>query len=213
MNTRIGMAVLCLLLAVVGGSAVAVEQPEYRVELDAKPFQVRLYPPLLNATVRVAGTRDAAVSEGFRILAHYIFGGNRRGTKIAMTAPVLQTPADPPAPGRDPEQWDVSFILPAAYTLADLPATNDARIHFAEAPASRVAVITFSGFWSESNLRTHREELVAFLKSRRLEPISGPIYAFYDPPWTPWFMRTNEIQYRIAGTPGSSAGGGRPDRR
>jgi hypothetical protein len=70
-----------------------------------------------------------------------------------------------------------------------------------------MAVVTFSGLWTESNILAHQKALVAFLKERHLEPKSGPIYAFYDPPWIPWFMRTNEVQFRIAADASSPSPG------
>jgi hypothetical protein len=189
------------------GACMAIETPAYRVELDTKPFQIRDYAPLLEATVHVSGTRDAAVSAGFRLLAHYIFGGNRTQTKLAMTAPVLQTPAEPRA---FPKQggvtaavssvsgWDVSFIMPQGYTRDTLPPATDPGIRFSEVPARRVAVISFSGFWTDGNLQEHQAQLLSFLARRHLTAISAPIYAFYDPPWTPWFWRTNEVHYLLS---------------
>lgn len=179
---------------------MAVETPAYRLELESGPFQIRDYPPLLEATVNVPGTRNAAVSAGFRLLARYIFGGNRTRTKIAMTAPVLQTPAEPvgvSATVASISGWDVSFIMPAEYKRSMLPAANEPRIRFSDVPAHRVAVISFTGFWTDANLQEHQDQLLAFLARRHLTPVSAAIYAFYDPPWTPWFRRTIEVQYRL----------------
>jgi hypothetical protein len=198
MSVRFAVMVLFLGL---GGRCMAIETPAYQVEFEAKPFQIRDYPPLLTATVHVSGTRDEAVSSGFRLLAHYIFGGNQTKTKIAMTAPVLQTPAGKPqvtATVASVTGWDVSFIMPSSYTKASLPATPDAAIHFSEVPAHRMAVIAFSGLWTDANLQEHQQQLLDFLAERHLTPDSAPIYAFYNPPWTPWFWRTNEVQYRLA---------------
>lgn len=206
MRKRIAGLAACLALAGGGEVSMAVERPAYQLELSATPFELREYPPLLHATVRVDGSRDAAVNAGFRILAAYIFGGNKASEKIAMTAPVLQAPADSAAPGAaetapQAAEWNVTFIMPASYRLEALPAANDPRIHFAEAPASRMAVVTFSGFWSEANLRSHQAQLERFIADHHLRPIAGPVYAFYDPPWVPWFMRTNEVQYQVAPIP------------
>jgi hypothetical protein len=198
-----GMRILIVVMVCLwgGGVCMAVETSAYRVELDSKPFQIRDYPPLLEATVHVSGTRDAAVSEGFRTLAHYIFGGNRSQTKIAMTAPVLQMPAEPvgvTATAGAVTGWDVSFIMPAGYTRASLPQADQPGIRFSEVPAQRVAVISFSGFWTDANLQEHQRQLLTFLAEHHLTPGSAPIYAFYNPPWTPWFWRTNEVHYRLA---------------
>ncbi len=183
---------------------MAVEQPAYQVELDAKPFQIRLYAPMIVATVQVAGNRNDAVSAGFGILADYIFGNNQKNGKIAMTAPVTQSAGEKIAMTAPVNQspagdgWVVRFIMPAGMTLDALPRPKDARIEIDQMPARRIAIVGFSGFWSDSNFKSHQEELMEFVKRKGLTPVSGPIYAYYDPPWTPWFLRTNEVQMEIA---------------
>lgn len=186
---------------------MAVERPSYRVELDSKPFEVRDYAASIVAVVQVNGSRSEAVNAGFRILAAYIFGANQRSDKIAMTAPVTQTGSETiamTAPVQQSEaagQWEVRFTMPAAYRLDSLPRPRDGRIRLTPVPAHRMAVITFSGFWSDANLSSHQTALAAFIESRRLTPVAPPVFAYYDPPWIPWFMRTNEVQIEIAPPP------------
>ncbi len=183
---------------------MAYEQPHYTVELDQKPFQIRDYAPYIVAEVHVGGTRDAAIGEGFRILAGYIFGGNTKKSSIAMTTPVTQSASEtipmttPVTQKESSDGWDVRFAMPSAYTTETLPKPNDGRVHFVQIPARRVAVIVFSGFYSESNLGEHRQQLLDFVKQRRLTAAGPAAYAFYDPPWTPWFWRTNEVQVEVA---------------
>jgi hypothetical protein len=172
------------------GPCMAIERPQYSVELSDKPFEVRDYAPSIVASVEVGGSRDEAVNAGFRILAGYIFGDNQTQGKIAMTAPVEQNMTQ--------NGWEIRFTMPAAYRLGTLPKPRDARIHLVEVPAHRTAAITFSGFWSDSNLQTHRTELLDFLQKHDLIAVSAPSYAFYDPPWTPWFWRTNEVLIDVA---------------
>jgi hypothetical protein len=45
---------------------------------------------MIAAEVEVKGERKAAINEGFRLIAAYIFGANEPNAKIAMTAPVQQ---------------------------------------------------------------------------------------------------------------------------
>ncbi len=194
-----------LLLLAIAGSAMAVEQPRYSVEIREPPFEVRDYEPAIVAQVHVTGDRNEAVSAGFRILAGYIFGDNPKQTKIAMTAPVTQSPGQAfPATGPVEQSgaaagWEVRFTMPASYELDTLPPPRDSRIHLLRLPGRRVAVITFSGFWSDSNLQTHQAQLQAFLEKHRFTALSAPVYAYYDPPWMPWLMRTNEVMADIAG--------------
>lgn len=180
---------LVLALLVVGGLCMATERPTYSVEINDPPYEVRNYDPTIIAMVHADGGRREAVSSGFRILANYIFGNNRAKDKIAMTAPVGQQSAT--------TGWDVSFTMPAGYTLSTLPAPNDPRVKRVEVPRHRVAVITFSGLWSDANLKSHESELLQWIKTHQLVAAGPPTYAYYDPPWTPWFLRTIEVMVEI----------------
>ena len=184
---------------------MAVERPCYAVEISEKPFEVRDYASSIVASVHVNGSREDAVNAGFRILAGYIFGDNQTQGKIAMTAPVMQSEnagqrIAMTAPERNlgKDGWEIRFTMPAAYTMSTLPKPGDARVHLVEVPARRAAVITFSGFWSDSNLQSHRAQLLEFLDRHQLTAVSAPVYAFDDPPWTPWFWRTNEVLVEVA---------------
>ena len=220
-HTTVASALAALILCFTGAESIATERSPYSVEIDAQPFQVRDYPARLEALVQVSGSREQAVNAGFRLLAKYIFGGNRSRAKIAMTAPVLQTP-EPAAASRKPGAaaelpsadatvtagaagtgWEVAFIMPAGYALGTLPAAEDARIRFRAVPPQRLAAVAFSGFWTDANFRAHAQDLQRFLAQRRLHARSAPIYAFYDPPWTPWFWRTNEVHIVVDPAPGT----------
>jgi hypothetical protein len=184
---------------------MAIERPQYSVEISATPCEVRDYAPTIAASVQLTGSREDAVNAGFRILAGYIFGDNQTHAKIAMTAPVTQSVAGEKIAMTAPVEqsvtqngWEIRFTMPAAYTLSTLPKPRDARVHLLEVPGRRVAAITFSGFWSDSNLQSHQAQLLEFLKKHQLTAVSAPVYAFYDPPWTPWFWRTNEVLIDVA---------------
>ncbi len=182
---------------------MAVERPKYSVESSEPPFEVRDYGPTIVAVVHVEGARSAAVNAGFRILAGYIFGGNQTADKISMTAPVTQSAGQTIPMTAPVEQnvaqagWEVRFTMPAAYTLGALPKPTDARVHLVSVPRRRMAAVTFSGFWSDSNLQSHQAQLRQFLQRHALIAVSAPTYAYYDPPWTPWFWRTNEVLVEI----------------
>lgn len=197
-------------LALVGATlpmrtAVAkTQEPEFTLVSQEEAFELRDYAPMIAAEVSVSGDRDSAVGEGFRILAGYIFGGNAGSTKIEMTAPVTQSKGEKIAMTAPVTQtggdgvWAIRFIMPKAYTMQSLPKPNDTRIRFVEIPARRVAVLRFSGLWNDGNLSSHRDELAALLKAKQLKPIGEPSFAFYDPPWQPFFWRRNEIMWDVS---------------
>lgn len=184
-------------------SAMAIEEPEFiRVASDGD-FEIRDYAPILVAETAVEGERDDAVSTGFRILAGYIFGGNQGSAKIAMTAPVMQSHGDkiamtaPVMQSAEGMKWLIRFTMPKPYTKATLPKPNDQRITFVEIPARRVAVLRFSSMWTDSALDARKSELQNILKAKGLKPSGQPSFAFYDPPWKPFFWRRNEILQEI----------------
>jgi len=127
---------LVLALIVFGGAALAVEEPAFRTVLQDGAVEIRDYPALVVAEVTVTGGQKEAASEGFRILAGYIFGGNKRKQSIAMTAPVSQRPSSekiamtaPVAQTQSAGHWVVRFTMPSGYGLETLPEPNDARVH------------------------------------------------------------------------------------
>ena len=184
---------------------MAVEEPPFRSVLKDGAFEIRDYPALVVAEVTVAGGQSAAASRGFRLLAAYIFGGNARRQSIAMTAPVAQEPVGekiamtaPVVQTRAPDAWVVRFTMPRGYTLETLPRPNDARVRLRTTPPTKVAVIRFSGVAEPGNVAAKSAELSAWIQRRRLRPTGPAALAQYDPPWTLWFMRRNEVMIPVA---------------
>ncbi len=183
-----------------GGGAMAVEEPPFKSILREGAFEVRDYPSLVVAEVTAPGDQNEAAGRGFRILAGYIFGGNRRRQSIAMTAPVTierrgETIAAtyPVTRTRREGAWIVRFTLPRAYSLASLPVPNDSRIRLSATAPARLAVLRFSGLVPAGAVARKTSELLELMKAHRLAP-AGPVsLAQYDPPWTPWFLRRNEV--------------------
>jgi len=183
---------------------MAIEKPSYRVVERREAFEIREYAPYLVAETVVGGSREEAGNAGFRILAGYIFGKNRGEKKIAMTAPVTQAePAKiamtaPVAQAGQEGRWTIQFMMPSAYTVESLPEPLDPAISFRTMPARRVAAHTYSGTWSASRYEEHLATLRTALAEAGLTAVGEPIWARYDPPFKPWFLRTNEILVELA---------------
>lgn len=180
---------------------MAIEEPTYTATLQQGALEVRDYPARIAAEVTVTGQRGEAVSAGFRLLAAYIFGGNTRRQSIAMTAPVVQAPvagekiamtAPVTQTGQD-NAWIIRFGMPSNYKLDTLPAPNDPKVRLIAIPATRFAVIRFSGLASEPDIESKTAELNAFIAAQGLHPAGPPSLARYNPPWTLWFLRRNEV--------------------
>ena len=184
-------AVAAAVVAAPAARAEPVEQPAYTVEARHEGWEIRQYAPTLTAEVTVASPYDRAVSDGFRRLAAYIFGGNQASTQIAMTAPVGATPQ------ADGEAWTITFTMPAAWTAATLPAPNDPLVTVVARPGGRVAARRFAGFADADQVDAERQRLFAALDAAGLRP-AGWTVAMYDPPWTPPPLRRNEILVTLA---------------
>jgi len=179
----------------------ATEEPDYQVvrELLAG-IEVRQYAAYTVAEVVVAGPAGDAGNQAFPILAGYIFGKNKGEQKFAMTAPVTQAavPAKlemtaPVTQTATPGGFLVQFVLPKGVTVASAPEPLDARIQLREVLPNRVAVIRYSGFWSESNYNEQLAKLQEALRAANLAWTGEAVYSRYDAPFVPWFMRRNEI--------------------
>jgi len=188
-----------------GTDAMAVEEPAFRSVLHEGAFEVRDYPALVIAEVTVSGDQKEAASKGFRLLAGYIFGGNKRRQSIAMTAPVAQAPTSekiamtaPVTQIQSAGEWVVRFTMPSAYSMDTLPEPNDPKVHLRVLPPTRFAVLQFSGLARKDDVATKTAELEKLAGTHHLRAIGPASLAQYDPPWTLWFMRRNEVMLPVA---------------
>jgi hypothetical protein len=191
---------LMLLLGSVPMTTHAIEEPAYEVTRRIGDVEVRVYSAYVVAEVRIEGSATAAGNQAFPILAGYIFGNNKGQRKFPMTAPVTQSAAGTKMPMSAPVTQNavsggyvVQFVLPRAVTLASAPEPDDRRVTLREVESRRVGVIRYSGFWSDSNYNRHLLLLQQALGSAGEQWAGDPVYARYNPPFVPWFLRRNEI--------------------
>ena len=196
----------CLLfgIAALGTPAMATEEPPFTLVLHEGHFEVRDYAALVVAEVTVTGDQKESAKKGFRVLAGYIFGGNTQRQSIAMTAPVAQRRVGEKIPmtapvSQTPRQgaWVVRFTMPRGYSLATLPKPNDPNVQLAALPPSRVAVVRFSGWADQKDFDAKTALLRDFIDAHHLRAIGPPSLSQYNPPWTLWFMRRNEVMIPI----------------
>ena len=194
-----------LALTALFAPAHATEEPGYQLVREIAGIEVRQYEGYTVAEVLVSGPAAEAGNQAFPILAGYIFGKNKGERKFAMTAPVTQvavpTKLEMTAPVTQtvaPGGFLVQFVLPKGVTVASAPEPLDARVQLREVAPRRVAVIRYSGFWSDSNYNEHLAKLQAALRDAGLAWTGEAVYSRYNAPFTPWFMRRNEIWLHLA---------------
>lgn len=182
---------------------VAIEEPTYTLESQNKVYEVRKYQPTLVAETWVDAKFNEAGNAAFRILADYIFGNNTTKTEIAMTAPVAQSRSEkiamtaPVAQIKGEKGYLVQFTMPSKFTKDNLPKPNDSRVVIRELPGRRVAVLKYSGSWSESRYQQKLADLKTALMADQLQTIGEPIFARFNSPFQLWFLRRNEIWIEI----------------
>lgn len=169
-----------------------IETPNYVVVSRDGDIELRDYPAMTVAEVVREGPRSEALRGGFRPLAGYIFAKERGGEKIAMTAPVTQEPAEGGS-------WRVRFIMPRDRSLDDLPRPAQADVRLLRTEPQQMAAVRFSGAWDDAVITEHEQRLRAWIADRGLETTTAPTYAYYDDPFTPGFLRRNEVLIGVGG--------------
>ena len=204
----LGVAVGVLPVLLMSGCNMGqYEGPSYTLAgVETDGIEIRSYAPKIVAQVEVSGERETAISEGFRLIADYIFGNNAPNAKIAMTAPVLQQAAEgqkiamtaPVLQQRTGNAWIVQFVMPSEYTLETLPKPNNPAVKLLKTLPQKMVVIRFSGTTRAANLAEHQQRLTDYIAKQKLKTVGAPVFAFYDPPWTLPFFRRNEIMLELA---------------
>lgn len=184
---------------------MAIEEANYEVVRKSNNFEIRDYAPHIIAETVVAGNLEDAGSKAFKILFDYISGGNRSRMKVDMTAPVSQQANSeqikmtaPVGQRRSEDKWAVSFMMPASYTLETLPEPENPKVVLRQITGRRMATVRYTGLWSQKGYLKNKLKLERWIKDNGLNTVGDPIWARYNPPFTPWFLRRNEILIPIA---------------
>jgi effector-binding domain-containing protein len=199
------LAVIVVLWTLWGFFGSRVEQAEYTVVRKNKNYEVRTYPRHIVAQATLSGDYTGAMNSGFSIVAGYIFGGNTKKEKIAMTAPVVEKSGisekiamtAPVVVAGDEGSRTISFGMPKGYTLETLPVPNDKRVQIVEIPEKNFAVARFYGYRNSSMIEKATKELKEKLVEDKIEIVGSPSYAGYNAPGTPPWMTRNEVLIEI----------------
>jgi DNA gyrase inhibitor GyrI len=175
-----------LILAGCRATRAGYESAPYQVTRSDGKFELRDYPAL---TVVETPMADASGSDGsFMRLFRFITGANEAKQKIAMTTPVFMSGSDTNA--------TMAFVLPAKLKTASVPKPADGAVTVRELPPGRFAVLRFSGGRSAKHEAETLARLKAWMEVEKLGVLSPPVYGYFDPPWTPAFLRRNEVMLR-----------------
>ncbi|MCD1144943.1 heme-binding protein [Kocuria sp. LUK] len=190
-----------------------VEQQPYSTVRRYPAFELRHYPEHVLAEVEVGGSFERAGNSAFDALFRYISDNNRERREIAMTAPVVQEQGGSrkiamTAPvwqrsvsGGEVETADahvVAFVLPASLTAATAPVPADPAVRIRVEPAAHAAVLRYRGRWTRRSYERHRRRLEQEARAAGLVPAGAARFARFNPPFTPPFLRRNEVVLPVA---------------
>lgn len=199
------MLAVIILWSLYGYFGSRVEQAEYSVVKKAKGYEIRKYPSHIVAETTVTGSYSQSMSQGFRIVAGYIFGANTKKQSIAMTSPVVTQEAAsekiamtaPVVVANESETRTISFGMPKSYTLDTLPTPSDSRVKIVEIPEKKFAVLRFAGYRTDARIHAKEQQLLEMLSRDGVEVLSKPSYAGYNAPGTPPWMTRNEVLVEV----------------
>lgn len=184
----------------IGTDTMAIEKENYSILEVEKDFELRQYERQIVAETFVVGDFEAAGNVGFRRLFKYISGYNKKSESIEMTAPVTQgmdsvkiAMTAPVGQEKKNGRWRITFLMPSEYTLETLPQPLDERVMLTQDTGRLMAAIKYSGRWSKKLYDENKARLDDYIQKRGLTVTADPIWARYDPPFMPWFLRRNEI--------------------
>ena len=184
----ISAGIILLLIIVVQVFSMSIQKGietyPYQVEKKYDHFEIRKYEASLFTTVKMSTNKyEEASSRGFSSLAGYIFGGNDKREKIAMTSPVAVSLSD---------SMTMMFMVPKAIKKENLPTPNQRAIEFKDVPEKRVAAITFGGWANSEKIEKYKTKLMAYLDEENITYSNRFSFLGYNPPFE-MVGRKNEI--------------------
>lgn len=179
------------------------EKQPYDIVSEIDDIEIRRYPEHLVAETRVAGAFEDAGNKAFRFLFGYISGQNTSAESIAMTSPVVQETSRPASEKiamtspviqeAEGDEFVIAFVLPASFTAETAPSPTNPRVVVRTVPSRMTAALRFSGRWSATSYKKHLQTLLDGVSAAGKKATGEPRFARFDPPYTPWFLRHNEV--------------------
>lgn len=204
-------------LIIMSTNIVALEKPKYTVLHAAEKIEYRLYEGYVVAetTITDKNSYGRAATDGFMRLFDYISGENTSKASIAMTSPVQQTPltevasekiamTSPVQQSKNDLGWSIAFMMPSKYNIDTAPTPNSEKISLREIPPRLMAVIRYSGRWTQRNFDKQSELLESVIQNQGVKILSAAESAVYNPPFMPPFMRRNEVMFEVDSHPGDN---------
>ncbi|XP_021289562.1 heme-binding-like protein At3g10130, chloroplastic [Herrania umbratica] len=191
-----------------------LETVRFKVLSRTDQYEIRVVEPYFIAEKTMPGKTGFdfnGASQSFNVLAEYLFGKNTSKETMEMTTPVFtsRTQSDgermemtTPVITKKVEKqdkWVMSFLMPSKYG-SNVPLPKDPSVRIKEVPRKVVAVVAFSGFVTDEEVKRRELKLRDALKNDRLFQVkecASVEVAQYNPPFTLPFTRRNEIALEV----------------
>ena len=193
MKTVITLTILILVIMIITQSFEAnnskqTESHAYKVLKVYDQFEIRKYESALFSGVKLTGkTYKETSSNGFRILAGYIFGANDKNQKIAMTSPVVMQLGD---------TSKMYFKVPDGYTVEELPQPQNTNIVFENQAEKIMAAVRFDGWANDEKIQQYTTILKDALAKENINHTNVFCFFGYNPPYE-LINRRNEIAVEL----------------
>lgn len=188
----IALGVILFVLAAWKTSRAGYETAAYETVSTDGAFEIRDYASLTLVEAPMGG--NGSGDRSFGRLFGYISGKNSSEEKIAMTTPVFMTEsADAPESSGSGSNRNMAFVMPATMAAESTPRPADATLSVRSLPPARYATFRFSGTRSAGSETEALDKLREWMKANGYPALSAPVYGYFDPPWTPGFLRRNEV--------------------
>jgi hypothetical protein len=174
-----------------------VETIKYEITRRIGKVEIRRYPRIIIAKV------DNSVSDSFGLLFRFISGQNKQKEKVKMTSPFVSQDSSQEIKMTSPVFSEFSntgymaFVMPSELTLETTPEPLDNHVKIEQLPARTMAVLRFSGSWSENHFEAKTRELLDDLSKAKIKTIGGVFAMLYNPPFIPSFLRRNEVAVEV----------------
>ncbi|MEI8292095.1 MAG: heme-binding protein [Verrucomicrobiota bacterium] len=183
-----GLALLTLAGLISAGCAAVragYDSAPYRVVRRDGSFELRDYPALVLVETPMRGSDDS-----FMRLFRFIGGKNSARQKISMTTPVFMA--------GEATNATMAFVMPKGMSARQTPAPSESDVSVREVGVGRFAVLRFRGGRNGKNETRAQADLRTWLARENLKSDGGPVFGYFDPPWTPPLLRRNEVMLRIS---------------
>jgi len=191
---RMKIIIGVVLLGVVGFGFLAVkssragyESAAYEVVEREGKLELRRYDDMPVAATAMKGGDGSAFNRLFR----FISGANESGEKIAMTTPVFMPATD------EARTTEMQFVVPAGVAKEGTPRPDSGAVSVKTVRGGLFAALRFKGHRSSEKQREALAELRRLCREKGWAVTGNPVFAYYDPPWTPELMRRNEVLLRV----------------